>query len=161
MTTEETIQNNLIKAFPFLEGKITIQRARRMTLEVDQAHFREVFTHAIRKEGFIILCTITGLDEGDTIGAIYHLARENGVILNFKTSAPKANPVFETVTGDFPAATLYERELEDLLGVKVKGLPEGRRYPLPDDWPAGQYPLRKDWKADLPGLPEREGKHHG
>jgi Ni,Fe-hydrogenase III component G len=21
---------------------------------------------------------------------------------------------------------------------------------MPDDWPAGQYPLRKDWKFDRP-----------
>ena len=46
----------------------------------------------------------------------------------------------------FPAAEIYERELIDLLGAKVAGLPEGKRYPLPDDWPAGEYPLRKDWK---------------
>jgi membrane-bound hydrogenase subunit beta len=27
-------------------------------------------------------------------------------------------------------------------------LPEGFRYPLPDDWPANQYPLRKDWSPE-------------
>jgi Ni,Fe-hydrogenase III component G len=37
----------------------------------------------------------------------------------------------------------------DLLGIKVEGLPEGRRYPLPDNWPQGQYPLRKDWDPSV------------
>jgi Ni,Fe-hydrogenase III component G len=42
----------------------------------------------------------------------------------------------------------------------VTGLPEGSRYPLPDNWPEGQYPLRKDWKpADAAPVPE-EGKSH-
>ena len=39
-----------------------------------------------------------------------------------------------------------ERELMDLLGAKVEGLPAGKRYPLSDDWPTDEYPLRKDWK---------------
>ena len=33
-----------------------------------------------------------------------------------------------------------------MFGVKVEGLPAGRHYPLPEDWPQGEYPLRKDWK---------------
>jgi Ni,Fe-hydrogenase III component G len=36
-----------------------------------------------------------------------------------------------------------------MLGVNVEGLPEGKRYPLPDDWPDGQYPLRKDWNKKM------------
>jgi Ni,Fe-hydrogenase III component G len=50
------------------------------------------------------------------------------------------------VTDRFPSAHIYERELIDLLGAKVEGLPPGNRYPLTDDWPKDQYPLRKDWK---------------
>jgi membrane-bound hydrogenase subunit beta len=38
----------------------------------------------------------------------------------------------------------------DLLGIQVEGIPPGRHYPLPEGWPEGQYPLRKDWKG-LPG----------
>jgi len=55
--------------------------------------------------------------------------------------------VIKTITDIFPPADIYERELEDLLGAKVDGLGDGKRYPLPDDWPKGEYPLRKDWKA--------------
>ena len=36
-----------------------------------------------------------------------------------------------------------------MFGIKVEGLPEGERYPLPDGWPEGQYPLRKDWNKDM------------
>jgi Ni,Fe-hydrogenase III component G len=35
----------------------------------------------------------------------------------------------------------------DLLGVRIEGLPAGKRYPLTDDWPANEFPLRKNWKS--------------
>jgi Ni,Fe-hydrogenase III component G len=94
-----------------------------------------------------MLSAITGLDDGETFGIIYHLANDNGIMLNIKTSISKSDPALKTVTGYFPSAEMYEREMADLLGINVKGLTEGNRYPLPDDWPAGEYPLRKDWQA--------------
>ena len=93
-----------------------------------------------------MLCGITGLDEGITLGFIYHIAREDGIMLNIKVSVDKNNPAIKTITGYFPGADIYERELMDLLGAKVDGLPAGNRYPLSDDWPVDEYPLRKDWK---------------
>jgi Ni,Fe-hydrogenase III component G len=105
---------------------------------------------------FSILCAMTGLDLGATLGVIYHLARPSGIVLNLATAVPKEKPVLQSVTARFPAAACYERELADLLGFQVQGVPEGPRYPLPDSWPAGQYPLRKDWKPDsLPGAPRK------
>ena len=53
------------------------------------------------------------------------------------------------MTGKFSNAEYYEKELVDLLGFRVEGLPPGPRYPLPDDWPEGQYPLRKEWKPEM------------
>ena len=146
MNEEEALRAQLTERFAFLQDKVRIQRARRVWAEVGYDHFSEVFDHAVKQMGFGILCTITGLDLGDNLGATYHLARENGTVLNLATAVPKAQPILQTVTGQFPAADCYERELVDLLGFQVQGLGEGSRYPLPDDWPAGQYPLRKDWK---------------
>jgi NADH:ubiquinone oxidoreductase subunit C len=97
---------------------------------------------------FNLLCTITGLDVGEDLQFIYHIANKDGIVINIKTNTSKSDPVINTVTGIYNGATFYERELEDLLGAKVKGLPEGRHYPLPENWPKGQYPLRKDWKPE-------------
>ena len=133
---------------------MTVQRVRRIFVDVPLANFTEVFDYAIKQLDFSIMVTITGLDEGAALGFIYHLARESGIVLNLHTSAPKDKPVIKTVTTYFPAADAYERELVDLLGAQVEGLPEGNRYPLPDDWPADQYPLRKDWNADVLGKKE-------
>jgi membrane-bound hydrogenase subunit beta len=135
----------LVAAFPFLEGKVRVQRERRILVEVELERFREVFDRAADGLGFSILCIVTGLDEGEGIGLIYHLADESGAVLGLHTRVPKSAPAFDTVTDRFPSAHIYEREIVDLLGAEVRGLPPGNRYPLTDDWPEGQYPLRKDW----------------
>ena len=146
MSAEETLKQGLIQKFSFLENKITAPRPRRVFLEVELKEFRAVFEHAAKQLGFSHLCTITGLDEQDKLSFIYHLANETGILLNIKTSAPKDAAVLRTVTDLFPCAEIYEREVMDLFGAKVEGLPPGHRYPLPDDWPKDQFPLRKDWK---------------
>ena len=145
---ELKIKQDLLNRFPYLNDKITVQRLRRIYAEVDYVNFVEVFEYAIQKSNFTFLCTITGLDEGDKISFIYHLTTQGGIILNLKTGILKEKPVLKTIIGYFRQAEIYERELVDLLGVKVEGLPEGKRYPLPDDWPKDQYPLRKDWKPN-------------
>ena len=148
MAKEEEIRESLTKRFGALEGKIRIQRARRMWAEVEPSDFETVLDYLRKSQGFVILCTMTGLDKGENLGIIYHLAREDGIMLNVEVTVPKANPVIKTVTALFPGADHYEREIVDLLGFKVEGLAPGFRYPLTDDWPEGQYPLRKDWKLD-------------
>lgn len=143
---EEKIQSDLTAKFGFLADKVRIQRDRRIFAEVPPVNFREVFDYAVKNLDFKFLCTMTGLDEGDNLSFVYHITRQDGIVLNLKTSVPKNNPVIRTITDAFKGAEIYEREVMDLLGAKVDGLPEGKRYPLPDDWPEGEYPLRKDWK---------------
>ena len=89
------------------------------------------------------LSTITGLDAGDAIQIIYHFVTEH-VSLNLRVSVPKSGDSIDSITPVIPAAVLYEREVADLLGVTFVGHPDPRRLVLPEDWPEGQYPLRKD-----------------
>ena len=147
MTREENFQQEIIKKFSFLSDKVKVARPRRISLEVPYEKFLDVFRFVIKDQKFVMLCTITGLDEGDNLGFIYHLSQEGGITLNFKSSVPKSNPVIKSVIDIFPGAEMYEREMADLFGFKVEGLPSGNRYPLTDDWPKGEFPLRKDWKA--------------
>jgi Ni,Fe-hydrogenase III large subunit/Ni,Fe-hydrogenase III component G len=57
---------------------------------------------------------------------------------------PPHQPEFPAVTPRVPAAIWYEREVRDMFGLVPIGLPDERRLVLPDDWPEGLYPLRKD-----------------
>ncbi len=146
MVIVEEIKKKLTERFPGLGEKIKVPRPRRIFVDVTQEEFREVFEFAIKELRFGHLCTITGLDEVTNFSLIYHLADERGVLLNIKISVSHENPQVESIIELFPGAEIYERELIDLFGIQVKGLPEGLRYPLTDDWPKDEHPLRKDWK---------------
>ncbi len=150
----EAVQAELERQFPFLAGAVKVQRQRRMWVEVDRGRFREVFDFAAGSLGFSMLSTISGLDLGADLGFIYHLARDGGLVLSLKTRCPKGEAM-KTVTERFPGAAIYERELVDLLGARIEGIPAGPRYPLPDDWPSDEHPLLKDWKPKAPAAAEQ------
>lgn len=150
MANEERIAEQLVIDFPFLSDSVKTQRPRRMYVVCPFENFEAVFGSLVENMQFSMLSTMTGLDEGENLSVYYHLCRKDGTLLSLKTSVSKAQPRIRTIISWFPSAELYERELVDLLGFEVEGLPPGQnRYPLTDDWPEGQYPLRKDWKASM------------
>jgi len=142
---EESIKNELCARFDFLAETTVIQRPRRIFCELANDNFSPVFDFCVNNLGFSILAAITGNDMVDRFMVIYHMSRDSSIFLNLKVTLPRDNPEIGSITATFPCAELYERELVDLLGIRVNGLPEGRRYPLSDDWPTDQHPLRKDW----------------
>jgi membrane-bound hydrogenase subunit beta len=149
MELELEIQNKLLAKFGYINNNnITIKREHRIFATVPSVNFREVFTFAINDLGFTQLCTITGLDEGEQLSAMYNLARKDGIMLILKIFLPKDNPILYSISDIFPGGHYYEREMIDLLGMKVEGLAEGKRYPLPDNWPENTYPLRKDFNPE-------------
>lgn len=147
MTTEEKIKQEITEKFNNLANAVIIKRDRRMFLDVPVEQWAGIFDYLVKNMKFSMLCAITGLDEGNTLGVMHHLSRDGGVVLSLRTHLAKDNPIINTVTSYFPSADIYEREMMDLLGIKVAGLAEGHRYPLADTWPKGDYPLRKDWRG--------------
>lgn len=123
MIEEENIKSRLVEKFGYLNDKVRVQRVRRLVADVPMANFAEVFDYAVKELGFEILTTITGLDEGPTLGFIYHIARTDGIVLNLHTNAPKEKPELKTITPYFPAADAYERELVDLLRTGTRPAP--------------------------------------
>jgi Ni,Fe-hydrogenase III component G len=104
------------------------------------------------------LITITGKDQppvldeesnelepGKIIG-LYHFAQE-AAVLSICVQVPYDNPKLESICDLIPSATIYEREFMELFGVDLVDTPDRERLVLPDNWPEGVYPLRKDYKG--------------
>jgi membrane-bound hydrogenase subunit beta len=142
---EQEIAEKMATAFALTGETCYVRRERRIFAEVPREQATAAVAFARDQLGFCELCTITGLDCGEAFQIIYHLATDQGIVLNIKTNAPKTDAVFDTITHLFEGGTLYELEIANLLGVQINGIPTDIRYPLPDGWPEGQYPLRKDW----------------
>jgi NADH-quinone oxidoreductase subunit C len=60
--------------------------------------------------------------------------------LRIKTQTDDALP---SVTGVYPGANWYEREVYDLFGVTFEGHPDLTRIMMPDEWQG--HPLRRDY----------------
>ncbi len=149
MTLEESIIEKIGDRYPALKDTYRVARERRIFGEVGAEAFHDFFQFAKNELGFVSLACIAGTDENERLAALYCLAADNGILLNVRRYVPLENPVLPSVIDIYPNAEFYERELVDLLGFVVEGLPQGPRYPLPDDWPKGQYPLRKSWRPEM------------
>lgn len=147
--TEQEIVTTLCEKFDFLKDNMTVQREKRIfTKFLNKEEFEQVIYYAHDEMNFFRAHHVVGTDEGDDLGFIYFLSNENHIILALKEKAPKSSPKIHTMTGIYPSLLLHERELVDLFGAVIEDLPEGLSYPLPDGWPKGSYPMRKEWNPD-------------
>ena len=128
--------------------EIKIPRIRRIFIHIGMDVFKEAILHITKEDNFYHVSTITGVDLGEEIEVIYHLNRGGGIELSLKVRVPKDNPTLPTITHILPGATLYEREVHDLLGVNFKGHPDLSPLILPEGWPKEVYPLRKEWTVE-------------
>jgi membrane-bound hydrogenase subunit beta len=129
--------------------ELTNPDRRRIFLKIAPADLVAAATLLRDKYDSAHLSTVSGLDKGETFEFLYHFASPV-VNINLRTEIPRTDPRLPSICGAIPGAVLYERELQEMFGVVVEGIPDPRRLNLPDDWPEGQFPLRKDWKHVRP-----------
>jgi Ni,Fe-hydrogenase III component G len=122
---------------------------RRVNIKVAREHLLAVLTYLKEHFGYTHLATISGVDLGESFEVIYHMASAIATV-NVRILAPRQEPKIPSVCAVIPGAILYERELQDMFGLVVENIPDPRPLLLADDWPAGQYPLRKDWQFERP-----------
>ena len=135
-------------------GKVRVVVAPDSVVPVAKSLYRD---HGAR---FVITAGLDSREERDCfdVDHIFSLDKDH-IFVVLRTPAPAGAPEVAAITPEVPAALWAERELQDLLGVKTAGIPDGRRLILPDDWPDGVHPLRKDMKyGDWPPLGDGSGE---
>jgi len=123
----------------------------RLFVDIDRRALRAA-SQALRDLGGRYMVGI-GYDEiarNGTLGLIHTFAFDaDHLVVVLRTSAPAADPAFDSITPDIPNAGWSERECRDLLGMKFPGHPKPKKLILADDWPDGVYPLRKEVPYNL------------
>ncbi len=89
----------------------------------------------------------TGVDTRTHIEILYHfILEELNLLVSLRVKLDRDRPIIDSLTPSFEAANWIEREIHELLGVEFKNHPDMRRLLLPENWPEGVYPLRRDYQ---------------
>jgi membrane-bound hydrogenase subunit beta len=157
MTPEDVLGSLQMK----FSNKITQPRVERRTsgtmktefrhlwFRVELNVFKDVVRHLFTFEQYPHFAVTSGYDLGDTIELVYHFSLFHGergreLSVNITVSLPKENPVIDTITDLIPGALISEQEKQEMLGVKIQGIPKDARVFVADDIPQGVFPWRRD-----------------
>lgn len=126
-----------------------VQRDRRVFVRTTPENLVSVAKLLKEKFDAYYLCTISAVDLMDSIELLYHIwSFKLRCLVSVRVKLPRDDPEIVSLCGILPSAEILEREVKDLMGVHFRGNPKiHKRLVLPEDWPEGVYPLRKDWKG--------------
>ena len=129
-----------------------IQRAdlpsdSRLYVFVDRPAVRHVCQHIFRELDARYVASIGSDDRpfsGTFLVAHNFAFDKDHLLCSVLTQLPESNLKIDSITAVVPAAGWAEREMRDLLGIEPVGHSYPKRLVLPDGWPEGKHPLRKD-----------------
>ncbi len=92
---------------------------------------------------------ISATDLGESIELLYHFTVDYGKqhqekTISVRVELPKNDLKIQTITELIPGALISEREIHEMVGVEFLGLKDTRHFFLPENWPGGKYPWRRD-----------------
>ena len=93
-------------------------------------------------------------DTGAQVDLMYHFYVYWGIpheeiLVTLAVALDKTDLKVPTITGIIPGALTSEREKQEMLGIEVVDIPDSRRLFLPEDFPQGVFP----WRKDATGIP--------
>jgi len=123
------------------------------TFTIAASDLREIAKVCRDEFSFDYLLDITSIDnlsEEPRFELVCHLySMLHGVHLRLKLKVPEEIGAVDTVSDIWPTANWHEREIYDMMGIRLNGHPDLRRILMWEGYPF--FPLRKDFP--LEGLP--------
>jgi Ni,Fe-hydrogenase III component G len=119
-------------------------KEKRIWVTIKTDKLLDAVTYIKEKEGLFHLATITAVDYGEEREANYHFNRPN-LVFTIKVRVPADKPVVPSITPIINGATIFEREIYDLVGIIAEGHPNPKRLLMTEEWPEGVFPLLKKW----------------
>ena len=134
----EKVQNNAKKS-----------SVERIWVSIERDSFKEAVKYLCTIHPMPHFVVISGYQIGDLIELIYHFSlnyasKQGEFSFSIKVTLPKADAVLLTITDLIPGALVSEREIQEMFGVKISGIPDSRRLFLQKEFPKGVFPWRRD-----------------
>lgn len=143
-------EQRLAAEFPALPAPVGGPAPNETTVEVPVTLLKPVAAWLHRSLG-AGLVQMVGVDERPVDGTfrLYTIFQAEDRLLILRTAVAEE---FPSLTLEVPAAHWYEREIQDMLGLRPDGHPDPRPLVLHGGWPRHLHPLRRDF--DLRAWPE-------
>ena len=128
-----------------------------LDVKVNKLNELVAITVGLRVKRLGYLSAIVGLDLGPEVNemeVLYHFC-PGDVVIGLRVRIPRQGGAVPSLSEVIPSAEVFERELHEMFGIEITGLRNTERLYLPERWPEGVYPLRKDF--DPASLSAREG----
>jgi len=119
----------------------------RLFVFVEPSALRAISEHVFRDLGARYVISVGSDDRlfsGKFLVAHDFALDRDRLLMSLVALVSEPAPRVDSISPVVPAANWAEREMSDLLGIEAVGHPYPKRLVLPDGWPEGVYPLRKD-----------------
>jgi len=118
-------------------------------MAIEKSIYKDVVKHLFTFEKHPHFAVSSGYDLGKTVELVHHFslyygAKARGISVNITVALPKNDLTIDTITDLIPGALISEQEKQEMLGVKVIGIPKDDRVFIPREFPEGIYPWRRD-----------------
>lgn len=144
--TREEVLGDLRKKFKDDIVEILDERSKKVYIEIKQESLVKVASY-IFKDLKARFNTASGVDMRNHMEILYHFLIEDiNLLISLRVKLQKLKLEIDSLSPIFEGANWIEREMHEILGINFKGHPDLKRLLLPDDWPDGVYPLRRDYK---------------
>lgn len=158
MDTQQLLQTaeELLKEWTI---EVTRPEADRVDIYIDGSNIKAAVKALFLDGHWGYLSAITGMDvpeyevdpqtnekkanpEKGTLELLYHFCNQ-AAVATLRVRLPYSKAEIDSICDLISSAALFEREAMEMLGITIKDTPLTSNLILPDDWPAGVYPLRK------------------
>jgi len=144
--TRNNILKDLNKKFANVIIELFDKSPHRVYIEIRPESISEVTSYIFKDLGARFNIA-SGVDSATHIEILYHFTIEEiDLLISLRVKLNKSSPKIDSLAPIIVATNWIEREMHELLGIDFIGHPNLKKLLLPDQWPKGLYPLRRDYK---------------